>query len=87
MRFVIRDPKKGSSGSSGTAPARSGPRTQYVVGHSANDATRCCVYSLPRDPARSSRKQCSGYFLTVVHFRKLRNNRKVGSCRNGHPVI
>ncbi|WP_192874489.1 hypothetical protein [Klebsiella quasipneumoniae] len=85
--FSRSDPKKASSGSSSPAPARRGPMTQYVVGHSANDATRCCVYSLPRDPARSSRKQCSGYFLTVVHFRKLRNNRKVGSGRNGHPVI
>ncbi|HAT4432134.1 TPA: hypothetical protein I9236_003882 [Citrobacter freundii] len=33
MRFVIRDPKKGSSGSSGTAPARSGLKTQYVLRH------------------------------------------------------
>lgn len=81
------DPKTHCSGSDSAPPARSGTMTQYVVGHSANDATRCCVYSLPRDPARSSRKQCSGYFLTVVHFRKLRNNRKVGSGRNGHPVI
>ena len=27
------DPKKGSSGSSGTAPARSGLKTQYVLRH------------------------------------------------------
>lgn len=83
----LADPISGCSGSPPVPSARRGPMTQYVVGHSANDATRCCVYSLPRDPARSSRKQCSGYFLTVVHFRKLRNNRKVGSGRNGHPVI
>lgn len=30
MRFVIRDPKKGSSGSAGTAPARCGAETQHV---------------------------------------------------------
>lgn len=31
MRFVIRDPKKGSSGSSGTPPARGGTVTQDVA--------------------------------------------------------
>lgn len=31
MRFVIRDPKKGSSGSSQTPPARSGTETQDVL--------------------------------------------------------
>ena len=81
------DPKKGSSGSAGTAPARSGPETQDVAVFLADDDARCCVPPLPRDPARSSRKQCFAYFLTVVHFRKLRNNIKVGSGRNGHPVI
>lgn len=84
---LSRDPKKVSSGSAGTAPARSGPETQDVAVFPADDDARCCVPPLPRDPARSSRKQCFAYFLTVVHFRKLRNNIKVGSGRNGHPVI
>lgn len=30
MRFVIRDPKKGSPGSSENAPARGGAETQHV---------------------------------------------------------
>ncbi|MGV4308382.1 hypothetical protein ACV8V6_26225 [Citrobacter portucalensis] len=30
MRFVIRDPKKGSSGSDSAPPARSGPETQHM---------------------------------------------------------
>lgn len=81
------DPKKGSSGSDSAPPARSGPETQDVAVFPAEDDARCCVPPLPRDPARSSRKQCFAYFLTVVHFRKLRNNIKVGSGRNGHPVI
>ena len=81
------DPKKGSSGSAGTAPARSGPETQDVAVFLADDDARCCVPPLPRDPARSSRKGRCGYSLTVVHFRKLRKARKVGSGRNGRPVI
>lgn len=85
--FFTADPKTPSSGSAGTAPARSGLETQDVAVFPADDDARCCVPPLPRDPARSSRKQCFAYFLTVVHFRKLRNNIKVGSGRNGHPVI
>lgn len=81
------DPKKGSSGSASAPPARSGPETQDVAVFPAGRDAICCVPPLPRDPARSSRKQCFAYFLTVVHFRKLRNNIKVGSGRNGYPVI
>lgn len=32
-------------------------------------------------------KHCFDYSLTVVHFRKLRNKRKVGSDRNDYSVI
>lgn len=85
--FRHPDPEIGCSGSAGTAPARSGPETQDVAVFPADDDAICCVPPLPRDPARSSRKQCFAYFLTVVHFRKLRNNIKVGSAGNGHPVI
>lgn len=81
------DPKTHCSGSAFRPPVRSGPETQDVAVFLADDDARCCVPPLPRDPARSSRKQCFAYFLTVVHFRKLRNNIKVGSGRNGHPVI
>ncbi|HBA4212900.1 TPA: hypothetical protein J5G09_004927 [Escherichia coli] len=85
--FSRSDPKKASPGSAFRPPARCGPATQDVAVFLADDDARCCVPPLPRDPARSSRKQCFAYFLTVVHFRKLRNNIKVGSGRNGHPVI
>ena len=47
----------------------------------------CCVSPLPRDPARGSVKRCFAHSLTVVHFRKLRYSVKIGSHRNGHPVI
>ncbi len=85
--FILLRSEKGSSGSDSAPPALSGPETQDVAVFPAEDDARCCVPPLPRDPARSSRKQCFAYFLTVVHFRKLRNNIKVGSGRNGHPVI
>lgn len=81
------DPKTHCSGSPPVPPARCGPQTQDVAVFAAENNAICCVPPLPRDPARSSRKQCFAYFLTVVHFRKLRNNIKVGSGRNGHPVI
>lgn len=63
------------------------PSAQHVVLNLAVNDTICCVISLTCDAPRSSRKQCFAYFLTVVHFRKMRNNIKVGSGRNGHPVI
>ncbi|EPE8862798.1 hypothetical protein ACSORT_004293 [Escherichia coli] len=85
--FSRSDPKKGSSGSPSAPPARSGPATQDVAVFPADSDAICCVPLLPRDPARSSRKQCFAYFLTVVHFRKLSKARKVGSDRNGRPVI
>ena len=85
--FSLADPISVSPGSAFRPPARCGPATQDVAVFLADDDARCCVPPLPRDPARSSRKQCFAYFLTVVHFRKLRNNIKVGSGRNGHPVI
>ncbi|EJU28776.1 hypothetical protein HMPREF1144_0493 [Klebsiella sp. OBRC7] len=87
LLFFRSDPKTPGSGSPPVPPARCGPQTQDVAVFAAENNAICCVPPLPRDPARSSRKQCFAYFLTVVHFRKLRNNIKVGSGRNGHPVI
>lgn len=81
------DPKKGSSGSLRTPPARSGPITQYVAVYSATDDAICCVPPLPRDRPLTTGKGRFAYSLTVVHFRKLRKARKVGSERNGRPVI
>ncbi|WP_426758776.1 hypothetical protein [Klebsiella variicola] len=85
--FSRSDPKKGSSGSAGTAPARSGPETQDVAVLPAEDDAICCVPPLPRDRPLTTGKRRFAYSLTVVHFRKLRKARKVGSGRNGRPVI
>ncbi|MFA9592737.1 hypothetical protein ACERJ7_27135, partial [Klebsiella pneumoniae] len=85
--FSTADPKNTSSGSAGTAPARSGPETQDVAVFLADDDARCCVPPLPRDRPLTTGKRRFAFSLTVVHFRKLRNNIKVGSGRNGHPVI
>lgn len=85
--FSRSDPKKGSSGSAFRPPARSGAETQYVaVLSDASDAI-CCVSPLPRDRPLTTGIERFAYSLTVVHFRKLRNSVKIGSDRNGHPVI
>ncbi|HBX5406235.1 TPA: hypothetical protein MH439_26570 [Klebsiella pneumoniae] len=85
--FSRSDPKKGSSGSLRTPPARSGPATQDVAVFLADDDAICCVPALPRYPARGSGFWRFAYSLTVVHFRKLRNIEKIGSDRSGRPVI
>lgn len=81
------DPKKGSSGSSFPSPGLSGPLTQDVAVYSAADDAICCVIPLPRDRPLTPIKGRCGYSLTVVHFRKPVICQKVGSHRNGHPVI
>lgn len=81
------DPKTHCSGSPSDPPARSGPITQYVAVYSATDDAICCVPPLPRDRPLTTGKGRFAYSLTVVHFRKLRKARKVGSERNGRPVI
>ncbi|EPY4221089.1 hypothetical protein ACJEQL_27865 [Klebsiella pneumoniae] len=85
--FSRSDPKKGSSGSSSQPPGRSGPETQDVAVLPAEDDARCCVPPLPRDRPLTTGKRRFAFSLTVVHFRKLRKARKVGSGRNGRPVI
>ncbi len=81
------DPKKGSSGSAFRPPARSGPETQDVAVFLADSDAICCVPPLPRDRPLTTGKGRCGYSVTVVHFRKLRYTWKVGSGRNGRPVI
>ncbi|WP_254055962.1 hypothetical protein [Klebsiella pneumoniae] len=85
--FSRSDPKKGSSGSAGTAPARSGPATQDVAVFPAEDDAICCVPPLPRDRPLTTGKRRFAYSLTVVHFRKVVIRNKIGSAGNGHPVI
>ncbi len=81
------DPKTHCSGSDSAPPARSGPETQDVAVLPAEDDAICCVPPLPRDRPLTTGKRRFAYSLTVVHFRKLRKARKVGSGRNGRPVI
>ncbi|WP_308907435.1 hypothetical protein, partial [Klebsiella pneumoniae] len=85
--FSRSDPKKASSGSAFRPPVRSGPETQDVAVLPAEDDAICCVPPLPRDRPLTTGKRRFAYSLTVVHFRKLRKARKVGSGRNGRPVI
>ncbi|MGK0804132.1 hypothetical protein ACRE5N_24840 [Klebsiella pneumoniae] len=85
--FSRSDPKKGSSGSDSAPPARSGPETQDVAVFPAVSDHICCAPPLPRDRPLTTLKGRCGYSVCVVHFRKLWNNIKVGSGRNGHPVI
>ncbi|EAB4416605.1 hypothetical protein D7B12_14170 [Salmonella enterica] len=85
--FFRSDPKKGRVGSPRTAPARSDPVTQDVAAQSADVATRCCVRTLPCDPARRGRKDRCGYSLTVLHFRKVVNGQKIGSAEKHRQVI
>ncbi|MHB0342834.1 hypothetical protein ACYBIZ_26620, partial [Klebsiella pneumoniae] len=85
--FSTADPKNTSSGSAFWPPPLSGPATQDVAVFPADDDARCCVPPLPRDRPLITIKGRCGYSLTVVHFRKLHKVRKVGSGRNGRPVI
>ncbi|EDE7122145.1 hypothetical protein UP27_004100 [Salmonella enterica subsp. enterica serovar Hvittingfoss] len=43
--------------------------------------------NLPCDPARRGRKDRFAYSLTVVHFRKVADKKKIGSSRKGRTVI
>ncbi|EMM5276770.1 hypothetical protein RS406_004894 [Klebsiella quasipneumoniae] len=85
--FSRSDPKKGSPGSAGAPPARSGPAPQDVAVFPANSDAICCVPPLPRDRPLTTIKGRFACSLTVVHFRKLGNSVKIGSNRNGHSVI
>ncbi|HDH1863817.1 TPA: hypothetical protein PIW00_005240 [Klebsiella quasipneumoniae subsp. similipneumoniae] len=85
--FSRSDPKKASSGSASAPPGSSGPETQYLAVFSAGCNAICCVPPLPRDRLLTTGKRRFAYSLTVVHFRKLHKVRKVGSNRNGRPVI
>ncbi|MGQ4122405.1 hypothetical protein [Klebsiella pneumoniae] len=85
--FSRSDPKKGSSGSASAPPTRSVQKTQDVAVFTADSDAICCVSPLPCDRPLTTGKRRFAYSLTVVHFRKLRKARKVGSAGNGHPII
>lgn len=85
--FSLADPISVSSGSPSDPPALCGPLTQYVAVLSAAGYAICCVNPLPRDRPLTTGKGRFAYSLTVVHFRKVVIRKKIGSDRNGHPVI
>ncbi len=85
--FRRADPISGCSGSAFRPPPLSGPETQDVAVFSSDDDARCCVPPLPRDRLLTTGKRRFAYSPTVVNFRKLLNTQKIGSYRNGHPVI
>ncbi|HFI5903784.1 TPA: hypothetical protein ACGRQW_004773, partial [Escherichia coli] len=74
-------------GSAFRPPARCGPATQDVAVFSAGCDAICCVLPLPRDRPLTTIKGRYGYSVCVVHFRKVEVRQKIGSDRNGRPVI
>ncbi len=85
--FFRLDPKKVRDGSASTPPAHYRPLTQYVAVPSTAQDAICCVSSLSRDRLLTPEKGRFAYSPAVVHFRKVQIWHKVGSDRNGHPVI
>lgn len=81
------DPKTLSSGSAGNAPARSAPLTQDVEVLSADNEAICCGTPLPRDCPHTTGNARFAYSVILVHFLKHLYYGKVGSNRNGRPVI
>lgn len=68
-------------------PLRSAALKHKICHHLSSVIFYILCFPLPCDPARSAGKGRCGYSVGVVHFRKLRNSVKIGSDRNGHPVI
>ncbi|EFD1639456.1 hypothetical protein FGT94_26125, partial [Escherichia coli] len=61
--------------------------TQDVAVFPADSDPICCVPPLPRNRPLTTGKRRFAYSLTVVHFRKVVIRKKIGSDRNGRPVI
>lgn len=87
LLLLRQDPKNTSSGSSSEVPVISGLMTQDAVVLSVLMALYAVPLSCPHDRPLTTGKGRCGYFLTVVHFRKVEIRRKVGSAGNGYPVI
>lgn len=51
------------------------------------DTPYVVFYPVPEDRVLHTEKRRFAYFPAVVHFRQLRNSVKIGSHRNGHPLI
>ena len=51
------------------------------------DTPYVVFYPVPEDQVLHTEKRRFAYFPAVVHFRQLRNSVKIGSHRNGHPLI
>lgn len=85
--FFTEDPKTGSPGSADRHRPFTGPIPQHVVYFAAGCDPICCISHPDRDLLPSGRYCRFAYSLTVVHFRKVVLSKKIGSARNGHPVI
>ncbi len=68
-------------------PARSGPETQDVAVFSAGNDPICCGTPLSRYRPLTTGNAHFACSVTVVHFLKRLYYGKVGSNRNGRPVI
>ena len=91
VKYLTLDENVGSvtvsHGSSSPFAQRYIPSAQHVVPHTTASGTICCVVSLDSDAPRRGGKQRYDDFLSVVHFRKPVNNRKIGSAGNGPSII
>ncbi|MCL0389712.1 hypothetical protein M3A13_27480, partial [Klebsiella pneumoniae] len=85
--YFHADPISGGSGSASAPPARSGPETQDVAVFSAGNDPICCGTPLSRYRPLTTGNAHFACSVTVVHFLKRLYYGKVGSNRNGRPVI
>lgn len=85
--FFTEDPKKASYGSSILATPSGALSPQHVPPIWRHFHLYVVLSPLPRDRPLTAGKGRCGYSVTVVYFRKLRNNGKVGSGRKGGTVI
>ncbi|KAB0897005.1 hypothetical protein FZI32_21485 [Cronobacter sakazakii] len=70
-----------------TPPHRADARKHKICHSVSCLLIHMLCYALFRDAARSRRNRHGVKIMNVVHFRKTLNKKKIGSCRNGLPVI
>lgn len=70
-----------------TPPHRADARKHKICHSVSCLLIHMLCYALIRDAARSRRNRRSDTIMNVVYFRKTLNKKKIGSSRNGLPVI
>ncbi|MCI0265851.1 UNVERIFIED_ASMBLY: hypothetical protein E7W40_00205 [Cronobacter sakazakii] len=70
-----------------TPPHRADARKHKICHSVSCLLIHMLCYALFRDAARSRRNRRSDTIMNVVYFRKTLNKKKIGSSRNGLPVI